>query len=416
MTGSTTFVGRPGSDPDQKASRARHPTGRPVNRREARRSMKRRRAAARGPKPVLGEPPIHFYIIAAVMAVLTMLGLVMVLSSSAVRAINNGQNGWGYFKKQLLWAILGIAALFITVKVPYTKWRNFVKVGLVGSFLSMLLVFIPGLGRNVNGAQNWLNLGPFGGQPSEAMKLALLLYSADLLARRSEHIANPKRTLRPVLLILGAACLLVLAQRDLGNGIVMAIIVLAVSFFAGVPLRPLAEAAAGMTVAGVGFVMSESYRLARWTSFLNLEANKQKTGYQVWQSLVAVASGGLTGAGVGAGKAKWGFIPELHTDFIFALIAEEMGLFGVVVVCALFAVLGYAGLQVALHAKDTFGMLVAGGVTAWLLAQAIINIMGVTGMMPLTGLTLPFVSFGGSSLLITMSAAGLLVNVARNSD
>ena len=350
------------------------------------------------------------------MAVLTMLGLVMVLSSSAVRAINNGQNGWGYFKKQLLWAILGIAALFITVKVPYTKWRNFVKVGLVGSFLSMLLVFIPGLGRNVNGAQNWLNLGPFGGQPSEAMKLALLLYSADLLARRSEHIANPKRTLRPVLLILGAACLLVLAQRDLGNGIVMAIIVLAVSFFAGVPLRPLAGAAAGMTVAGVGFVMSESYRLARWTSFLNLEANKQKTGYQVWQSLVAVASGGLTGAGVGAGKAKWGFIPELHTDFIFALIAEEMGLFGVVVVCALFAVLGYAGLQVALHAKDTFGMLVAGGVTAWLLAQAIINIMGVTGMMPLTGLTLPFVSFGGSSLLITMSAAGLLLNVARNSD
>jgi cell division protein FtsW len=377
--------------------------------------MKRRRAAARGPKPVLGEPPIHFYIIAAVMAVLTMLGLVMVLSSSAVKAINNGQNGWGYFKKQLLWAILGLAALFITVKVPYTKWRNFVKVGLVGSFLSMFLVFIPGLGRNINGAQNWLNLGPFGGQPSEVMKLALLLYSADLLARRSEHISDPKRTLRPVLMILVAACLLVLAQRDLGNGIVMAIIVLAVSFFAGVPLRPLAGASAAMTVAGVGFVMSESYRLARWTSFLNLEANKQKTGYQVWQSLVAVASGGLTGAGVGAGKAKWGFIPELHTDFIFALIAEEMGLFGVVVVCALFAVLGYAGLQVALHAKDTFGMLVAGGVTAWLLAQAVINIMGVTGMMPLTGLTLPFVSFGGSSLLITMSAAGLLLNVARNS-
>jgi cell division protein FtsW len=377
--------------------------------------MKRRRAASRGPKPVLGEPPIHFYIITAVMAVLTMLGLVMVLSSSAVKAINNGQNGWGYFKKQLLWAILGMGALFITVKVPYTKWRNFVKVGLVGSFVSMFLVFIPGLGRNINGAQNWLNLGPFGGQPSEVMKLALLLYSADLLARRSEHIANPKRTLRPVLMILGAACLLVLAQRDLGNGIVMAIIVLAVSFFAGVPLRPLAGAATGMTVAGVGFVMSESYRLARWTSFLNLEANKQKNGYQVWQSLVAIASGGLTGAGVGAGKAKWGFIPELHTDFIFALIAEEMGLFGVVVVCALFAVLGYAGLQVALHAKDTFGMLVAGGVTAWLLAQAVINIMGVTGMMPLTGLTLPFVSFGGSSLLITMSAAGLLLNVARNS-
>jgi cell division protein FtsW len=415
MTGSTTFVGRPGSDPDQQASRNRHPTGRPVNRRQARQSLKRRRAAARGPKVEQVEPPIHFYIIAAVMAVLTMLGLVMVLSSSAVKAINNGQNGWGYFKKQLLWALLGLAALFVAVKVPYTKWRNFVKVGLVGSFLLMLGVFIPGLGRNVNGAQNWLNLGPFGGQPSEIMKLALLLYAADLLARRSDHIADPRRTLRPVLVILGAACLLVLAQRDLGNGIVMAIIVLAVTFFAGVPLRQLVGASAGMTVAGLGFVMSESYRLARWTSFLNLEANKGKSGYQVWQSLVAVASGGLTGAGVGAGKAKWGFIPELHTDFIFALIAEEMGLFGVVVVCALFAVLGYAGIQVALHAKDTFGMLVAGGVTAWLLAQAVINIMGVVGMMPLTGLTLPFVSFGGTSLLVTMSASGLLLNVARNS-
>jgi cell division protein FtsW len=415
MTGSTTFVGRPGSDPDQQASRNRHPTGRPINRRQARQSLKRRRAAARGPKQQLGEPPIQFYVIAAVMAVLTMLGLVMVLSSSAVKAINNGQNGWGYFKKQLLWAVLGIAALFITVKVPYTKWRNFVKVGLVGSFGLMLAVFVPGLGRNVNGARNWLNLGPFGGQPSEIMKLALLLYAADLLARRLEHIANSRRTLRPILIILGAACLLVLAQRDLGNGIVMAIIVMAVSFFAGVPLRQLTVAGAGMTVAGLGFVLSESYRLARWTSFLNLEANKGKSGYQVWQSLVAVASGGLTGAGVGAGKAKWGFIPELHTDFIFALIAEEMGLFGVVVVCALFALLGYAGIQVALRAKDTFGMLVAGGVTAWLMAQAVINIMGVTGMMPLTGLTLPFVSFGGTSLLVTMSASGLLLNVARNS-
>jgi cell division protein FtsW len=148
---------------------------------------------------------------------------------------------------------------------------------------------------------------------------------------------------------------------------------------------------------------------------LDLAANKNNKGYQVWQSLVAVASGGLTGAGIGAGKAKWGFIPELHTDFIFSLIAEEMGLFGVVVVCALFAVLGYAGIQVALRAKDTFGMLVAGGVTAWLLAQAVINIMGVVGMMPLTGLTLPFVSFGGTSLLVTMSASGLLLNVARNS-
>lgn len=415
MTGTTTYVGRPNGDPELQGSKSRHPTNRPASRRQKRRSLQRRRAAARGPKPTVGEPSVHYYIIASVMVVLTLLGLVMVLSSSAVKAINNGQSGWGYFKKQVVWAVLGLAALFITVRVPYTKWRRFVKVGLVGSFVLMLAVFLPGLGRDVNGARAWLNLGPFGFQPSEAMKLALLLYSADLLARRSEHIANPKRTLRPVLMLLGMACVLVLAQRDLGGGIVMAVIVLAVAFFAGVPLRPLAGATAGMTGVGVFFVVSESYRRARWTSFLDLAAQRKGDGYQVWQSLVAVASGGLTGAGLGAGKAKWGFVPELHTDFIFALIAEEMGLFGVIVVCALFGVLGYAGVQVALHAKDTFAMLLAGGVTAWLLAQAVINIMGVVGMMPLTGLTLPFVSFGGSSLLITMSAAGLLLNVARNS-
>jgi cell division protein FtsW len=414
MSGSTTTIGRPGADRELQGSRARHPSSRPANRRQRRRSHKRRMAAAK-PVVVSTEPPIQYYVIAAVMVVLTLLGLVMVLSSSAVGAINRGQSGWVYFKKQMLWALLGMAALVVTVRVPYTTWRKYVRLGLVAAFIGMVAVFLPGLGRDVNGARAWLNLGPVGFQPSEAMKLALLIYTADLLARRADRIADPRATLRPVLVVLGAACVLVMAQRDLGSGIVMAVIVLAVAFFAGVPIRPLAGASAGMSAVGLFFIMSTPYRRDRWGSFLNLAANKKGTGYQVWQSLVAVASGGLTGAGIGAGNAKWGFLPEAHTDFIFAIIGEEMGLFGVVVVCGLFVVLGYVGIQVALHAKDRFAMLLAGGVTAWLLVQAVINIMGVVGMMPLTGLTLPFVSFGGSSLLITMSAAGLLLNVARNS-
>lgn len=418
MTSTTIIEDRRGGDPELRRSKARHPTSRPASRKQKRKSLQRRRAALKATNPMRvepTEPPIQYYIIASVMVVLTMLGLVMVLSSSSVAAINRGENGWLYFRRQLLWAVLGLGALLITVRVPYYRWRRYVPVGLVLAFAMMLATFLPGIGREVGGARAWLNLGPLGFQPSEAMKLALLVFSADLLARRETQVADARRVLRPLLLMLALASVVVLAQKDLGSGIVMAVIVLSVAFFGGVPLRPLGGASVGLTAIGMVFVLSEKYRRARWTTFLDLKGNKTNKGYQVWQSLVAVASGGLTGAGLGAGKGKWGFIPELHTDFIFALIAEEMGLFGVVVVCSLFAVLGYAGVTVALRAKDRFAMLLAGGVTAWLLVQAVINIMGVVGMMPLTGLTLPFVSFGGSSLLITMSAAGLLLNVARNS-
>jgi cell division protein FtsW len=245
------------------------------------------------------------------------------------------------------------------------------------------------------------------------MKLALLLYTADLLANRGEELDNPSRTMKPVLLVLGAACFLVLVQRDLGSGIVMAFVVLSVLFFAGMPLKPLAGTTLGLSAVALFFVMSTPYRRARWTAFMHLTRERDDKAFQVYQSLVGIASGGLTGAGVGAGRAKWGFLPEAHTDFIFAIIGEELGLFGVVVVCGLFAALGFAGVHVALHARDRFAMLLAGGLTAWLVGQALINLLGVVGLMPLTGLTLPFVSFGGTSLVITMAAAGLLLNVAR---
>jgi cell division protein FtsW len=339
----------------------------------------------------------------------------MVLSASSVAAVNNGRSSWAYFEKQLVWAGLGLAAMFLFMRVPYRVWRKLVPLMLGASFLMMIATLIPGIGREVNGARAWLNLGSFGFQPSEVMKLALLLYTADLLARRQDEMHDSTRTLRPVLYVLAAAALLVLIQRDLGSGIVMAAVVLAVLFFAGMPLKPLAGSVTLMAaVAGI-FMFATPYRRARWGAFLHLVQQRDHQGYQVYQSLVGIASGGLTGAGIGAGKSKWGFLPLAHSDFIFAIIGEELGLFGVAVVCGLFIALGYAGVHVAMHAKDRFAMLLAGGVTAWLLVQALINILGVLGMMPLTGLTLPFVSFGGTSLLITMSAAGLLLNVARSS-
>jgi cell division protein FtsW len=204
---------------------------------------------------------------------------------------------------------------------------------------------------------------------------------------------------------------LTLLQPDLGGAMVLASIVLGVAFVAGTPLLPL-----GATVGAVGFfglTFMLRVRSERWTAFLDLAAHKQDEGFQVWQSLVGIATGGLTGVGLGASKAKWGYLPEAHTDFIFAIIAEELGLAGVAIVLALFLVLVWLGLRVALRARDRFGMLLAGGITAWILAQTVINIGGVVGLLPLTGLTLPFVSFGGSSLLVTMGAAGLLLNIAR---
>jgi cell division protein FtsW len=337
-----------------------------------------------------------------------------VLSASSVAAVNNGRSSWVYFERQLVWAGLGLMAMFLFMRVPYRVWRRLIPLILGVSFLLMAAVLIPGVGRDINGARAWLNLGSFGFQPSELMKLALLLYTADLLARRHEEIADTNRTLKPVLVVLGGASALVLLQHDLGSGIVMAAVVLGVLFFAGMPLRPLTGSTAIMMgIAGI-FMASTKYRRNRWGAFLHCAEERANKCYQVYNSVVGVATGGLTGAGLGAGKVKWGWLPEAHTDFIFSIIGEELGLFGVVVVCGLFVALGYAGVHVALHAKDRFAMLLAGGVTAWLLVQALINILGVLGMMPLTGLTLPFVSFGGTSLLITMSAAGLLLNVARS--
>jgi cell division protein FtsW len=263
-------------------------------------------------------------------------------------------------------------------------------------------------------ARAWIPVGPFALEPSEFAKLAVLLYGADLLARRAHRIADPQATLRPLLVVTGIVALFILAEHDLGPAIVIVMIAVSAAFIAGTPIVPLTGALAIMGGAAAIATMQAGYRRDRWTAFLDLAAHKRDSGFQVWQSLIGIASGGLTGVGLGAGTSKWGFLPEAHTDFIFAIVAEELGFVGVLGVCALFAMFGWFGIHAALHARDRFGMLLAAGITVWVLVQAIINIGGVIGMLPLTGLTLPFVSFGGSSLLITMAAAGLLLRVARN--
>jgi cell division protein FtsW len=312
-----------------------------------------------------------------------------------------------------MWTVLGLVALVIGMKVDHHLWRRLVTPALFVSFALMVAVLVPGIGVKVNGARAWIALGPFSIQPVELLKLALLVYCADLLARRADRMAEVRSTFFPLLTVLAGAAFLTLMQPDLGGLIVVASIVLSVAFIAGTPVIPFASITAAVAAVGAGFVMT--HRRDRWLAFTDLARYKESEGWQVWQSLIGIASGGITGAGLGASKAKWGYLPEAHTDFIFAIIGEELGFVGAVVVCLLFFLFAVIGVQVALRAPDRYGMLLAGGITAWVCVQAIINIGGVVGIMPLTGLTLPFVSFGGSSLLVMLAAAGILLNIARQS-
>jgi cell division protein FtsW len=269
------------------------------------------------------------------------------------------------------------------------------------------------VGNSHRGASRWLGFGALTFQPGELVKLTFVVWVADLLARRAKQMHNTKATLRPVVVALAVIGLLIMLQPNLGTAIVITGIALAMCFVAGVPLGPFVRwAGLGLGLATM-LALAAPYRRERVFSFLNPMADPQGENYQSVQSLVGLASGGFAGSGLGGSRAKFGFLPFAHSDFIFAIIGEELGLVGALVVVALFVLFGILGVRVALHAPDRFGMLLAIGITAWFLFQAFVNISVVSGVLPVTGVPLPFVSYGGSSLIFNMGAAGLLLAVAR---
>lgn len=381
-----------------------------LERASAQRGHPSRRAATRP----LGPPPTAFYVIALVVTVLIMLGLVMVFSASAITSLHRGNSPWRIFNRQLLWAGCGSVAMIVTARIPYHRWRRLTPYILAGAMGMMLLPFVPGIGASVNDSRAWVYIGSLSFQPSEFLKLAVLLYCADLLAKRETEMADLRRTLKPAMAVAAAGGALCMMQGDLGSAIVLAAIVFAVAFIGGTPLVPMAAMTAIGAVGALGFVFTNQRRFNRFTAFLDITAHKDYLSYQVYQAMIGMATGGVSGTGVGSGPSKWGYLPLAHSDFIFAVIGEELGLIGVVAVIGGFMVVTYSGVQVALAARDRFGTLLAGGIVAWLSVQAVINVGGVSGVMPVTGLTLPFVSSGGSSLFVCMTAAGLLLNVARH--
>jgi cell division protein FtsW len=342
------------------------------------------------------------------------IGLVMVLSASAWTSLAEDGSVWTIFERQALWMGVGLIVFGATMRLDYKRWRRLrLPLGFI-AYGMCVAVLIPGIGLDAGGSSRWIGIGQLRLQPSELMKLAVCVFGADLLTRREALLERSRSVVVPLLSWLALACLLLIAQPDMGTAIVVTCITFSLLFAAGVPLKPIAKTVGTVAVlcAIAGFV--EPYRRDRLLSFLNPFAHSQGTGYQVVQSLVGIGSGRLFGLGLGAGREKWGLLPNPHTDFIFSVIGEETGLIGGLVVLGLFLFLGWLGLRTARNAPDRFAALLAVGITLWIMSQAVINIGAVIDVLPVTGIPLPFVSFGGSSLVITLAAAGILVNIASH--
>ena len=408
-TDARTTTGRPAPAADAGKGTRRSPPA-------AGRTTTRRAGPAAGERPVpptAGRADSGWMLLAALVAMLCVTGLMMVLSASSVEALRSYGGAWVFFVRQLMWVAIGALALIGTMCLDYRRWQRAVG-GLLGvSFVLLLAVLVPGVGISAGGASRWLGAGPIRIQPSELAKLAVLLFVADLLVRRVDRVRDWRVVLRPVLLTTGVLAGLVLVQPDMGTTMLLVLIVLVLLFVGGVPLFSMAGVGVVSATAAVALAKVEGYRWDRVSSFRDPFGNFSNTGYQVAQSLVALGTGHVGGVGLGASRAKWGFLPNAHTDFIFAIVGEELGLVGTCLVVGLFATFAVLGVRAALRAPDRFGTLVAGGITAWVCGQAAVNMGAVTGLLPVTGVPLPFVSFGGSSLVVTMAATGILLNIAR---
>jgi cell division protein FtsW len=355
-----------------------------------------------------------YRLLLGVILLLVTIGVVMVLSSSSVAAFAVYGDSYTVFKKQLMWAVLGLAVMFVVSRIDYRFWRKLGAPLMVLSVLALLWVVVHPSGVSVGGSTRWIDIG--GGlrfQPSELAKLALLLFCADVLTRKARLLGDLRHLLVPVLpawLLLGA---LVMAQPDLGTTLLLSAIAFGLLFLAGAPVRILGGIGAIGLIGGFQLIMAAPYRRRRFFSFLDPGADPTNTGYHVIQSQLALGSGGLFGVGLGASRQKWSYVPNAHTDFIFAIIGEELGLIGTLAVVALFVVFAYAGVRVARRAQEPFGRYLAGGITIWIVVTAIVNMGAVVGSLPITGVPLPLVSFGGSSMLVLLASLGMLLNVAR---
>lgn len=354
--------------------------------------------------------------IAGVTALLLLIGLVMSFSASVVPAAVAG-DAFGVFRRQFMWAIIGVIGFFFASWLPLERWRQLAWPMLFGSVVLLLLLLVPGIGETRFGSTRWLSVGPLSVQPSEIAKLALALWVADVLERKRPRDGSPfalPHLLVPAVPAFFLLAILVMAQPDLGTTLLLALIVFAVLFIEGLPARWLVVAGSLVLMSGVWLAFSANYRSARIRGWLAPELYPLDEGFQLLQSWYALGTGGIFGIGLGASRGKWNFIPNADTDFIFAVIGEELGLIGSLVVVALFATLLFLGIKAAYLASTGFARTVAFTITVWVCGQAFVNIGTVIGLLPITGVTLPLISVGGTSLVSTLIALGILTGLARH--
>jgi cell division protein FtsW len=363
----------------------------------------------------LDRPLTSYYLIVGITGLLLGLGLVMVLSTSSVQDLAEGLPPYSDFKKQLLGAVIGLPIMFLAARSSPRLFRAAAYPLLGVSILGLGLTLIPAVGRSAYGASRWIAVGPLQLQPSEFAKLALVLWGADLLARKERlgQLEDWRHLLIPLLPGVGLLAMLVMAGDDLGTTFVLLVIFITLLWVIGTPGRVFGGMLALMGLVMLLLAVTSAYRLKRLTGFVNPQGGPMGPNMQGIQGKYAVGSGGLFGVGLGASGEKWGYVPESTSDFIFAIIGEELGLVGTLCVCLLYGGLAFAGLRVARRVQDTFSRLAAAAITAWVVMQAVVNIGAVIGVLPITGVPLPLVSAGLSSLLVTMVALGMLMSFAR---
>jgi cell division protein FtsW len=341
------------------------------------------------------------------------IGVVMVYSASAVLSEQKMDDAFFYAKRQLLFAVLGIISMFVMMNYDYHKLKRIAKPLLIICFLFLVAVVIPGIGQVRGGSRAWLGIGSFGIQPSEFAKLGMIIFFAYMLEKNQDRITSFRRGLIPPLAIVVAAVGLIMLEPDLGQSTVLMGTAIIIIFAAGAKLRHLLGLASLAIPAFVALVVVAPYRLKRIFAFMDPWAYELDAGYHIIQSLYAIGPGGLMGLGLGRSRQKFLYLPEPQTDFIFSILSEELGFIGGMTVIFLFLLLIWRGLRTAITAPDTFGSLLAVGITGMIAVQVIINIGVVTGSMPVTGITLPLISYGGSSLTLMLTGIGILLNISR---
>lgn len=360
-----------------------------------------------------GAPPVEYSLLLTATLCLLAFGAVMVFSASSTTSLL-GESGDGayYLKRTALFGVIGLAVMYVLAGRGLRAARALTPVLLALSFVLLVAVLVPGVGMEANGARRWIAAGAFQVQPAELAKLSLILYGAHLVAARP-RVVGDVRSLFPYLLVVALACVLLLIQPDLGSALVASLAVAALLVAGGARVRHLALIVAAVALVALAAIAIEPYRQDRLIGFLHPGTEASGSGFQGIQATIALGSGGIFGVGLGESVQKAFYLPEAHTDMIAAVIGEELGLLGVTVLVGLFVLFGYAGLRTAQRASDRYGKLLAAGLTSLVLVQAVVNLFAAMGLAPLTGIPLPFVSYGNSNLLVMLASVGLVLNIAR---